>query len=183
MIAPARLLALALCLPPAASAFARDGPADGDADDVHRDHTIVGVKGVATTEQASAHGRTLTLSGYGVAAMAERTLLDDRLSLELDVVFTSPGGERTVSTEPMAKWPWHAARHLEPYAAAGPLLVHVEDGHGAHYWLGGGQLVLGALIWLAEAAGLDVDIALGAARGPDMQMLEATLAIGPVLRE
>lgn len=148
----------------------------------HLDHVIVGVKGVSTLEQASAHGQTLDFAGFGVAGVAERTLFHDRMSLELDLVYVVPGDERSLAVEPMTKLPWHINRFLEPYAAMGPLLLSIADGHGTHYWLGGGQLVVGSLFWLAELMGLDFDLALGAARGTGMTMLEASFAIGPVLR-
>lgn len=148
----------------------------------HLDHVIVGVKGVSTLEQASAHGQTLDFAGFGVAGIAERTLFHDRLSLELDLVYVAPGDERSLAVEPMTKLPWHINRYLEPYAAMGPMLLSIADGHGTHYWLGGGQLVVGSLFWLAELMGLDFDLALGAARGTGMTMLEASFAIGPVLR-
>lgn len=148
----------------------------------HSDHVIVGVKGVSTVEQASAHGHSVGLTGYGIAGVAEKTLLHDRLSLEVDFVYTMPGSERSLAIEPMTKLPWHVSRRLEPYAAAGPLLLSVADGHGTHYWLGGGQLVFGTLVWLVELMGLDLDFAFGAARGTGMSMFEASFAIGPVMR-
>jgi hypothetical protein len=150
--------------------------------EVHHDHMVVGVKGVSTMERTYSQGRSLVLSGFGVAGVAEKSLFHDRLSLELDLVFTTPGEERSLATEPLAKVPWHLRPWLEPYAAAGPMLLSIRDREGAHYWLGGGQLVLGALIWFADMAGLDLDLALGAARGPEMSMIEATFALGPVLR-
>jgi hypothetical protein len=150
--------------------------------EAHHDHVVVGVKGVSTVEQTYTAGRSLSLSGFGVAGVAEKSLFHDRLSLELDLVFTTPGDERSLATESLAKVPWHLRPWLEPYAAAGPMLVSIRNGEGEHYWLGGGQLVLGALVWFAEMAGLDLDLALGAARGPNMSMIEATFALGPVLR-
>lgn len=150
--------------------------------DHHADHTIMGVKGVSTLEQATTHGKTQQLAGYGVAGVAERTLFHERLSLEVDFVYTAPGDERTLALEPLSKLPWHINRHLEPYAGMGPLLLNIADGHGAHYWLGGGQLVFGALIWFADVLGVDLDVAIGAARGTGMTIYEATFAIGPVMR-
>lgn len=150
--------------------------------ELHHDHVVVGVKGVSTMEQTYTAGESLSLSGFGIAGVAEKSLFHDRLSLELDLVFTTPGDERSLATEPLAKVPWHLRSWLEPYAAAGPMLVSIRNDEGAHYWLGGGQLVFGALVWFAEMAGLDLDLALGMARGPGMSMIEATFALGPVLR-
>ncbi len=147
------------------------------------DHLVVGVKGVSTVEQARVDGHTLQLTGYGVAGVAERTLFHDRMSLELDFVFTTPGDETSLAIEPMTKLPWHINRHLEPYAATGPVILNIADGQGAHYWLGGGQFVFGALIWFVEQVGIDVDLAFAAARGTGMTMYEATFAVGPMLRD
>ncbi len=142
---------------------------------------VFGVKGVSTVEQATSHGHSETLTGYGVSGMVERTFLHERLAIELDFVFLSPGDEHTFSTEPIAKLPWHVARWFEPYAGVGPMLV-VADTPEQRSVMGGGQVVLGALFWLAELAGLDIDVTLGAARGPELSIVEATLAVGPVVR-
>jgi hypothetical protein len=149
----------------------------------HAEHIVFGMKGVSTVERAITSGHEATLSGYGFASGAERSFLQGRLGLELDVVVTAPGEELAMAMEPMIKLPWHVGSWLEPYVATGPMLLRVHDGRGEVFWLGGGQLVLGAFLWFSELAGIDLDIAAGAARGPDMAMTELTVAIGPVLRE
>ncbi len=148
-----------------------------------RPHLVLGMKAVSTIERAITRERIATLSGYGFASVAETAVLDGRLGIELDFVFTAPDDELTMAGEPMLKLPWHLRTWFEPYLAAGPLVIRVHDDRGQHFWLGGGQVVAGAFLWLAELGGLDLDLSLGAAHGPGMSVTELTVAIGPVLRD
>jgi hypothetical protein len=149
----------------------------------HDDYVIAGIKGVTVSEISRTHEGTESLTGYGAAGFGEATLLHDRLALELDFVVTTPGNELSWATEPLIKVPIHVSRWFEPYAAAGPMVVHVRDDLGRRYWLGGGQLVVGAYAWLAHEVGLDIDVSVGAAQGPDMTVMELVFAVGPMLRE
>lgn len=150
---------------------------------LHEDHVMAGMKGVTITEQMRADGHTHHLNGVGVAGFGEATLLHDRLALELDVVMTMPGDEMTWSTEPLIKAPWHVNAWFEPFAAVGPMFMHVRDAEGDRHWLNGGQIVLGTYFWFAETLGIDLDVAVGAARGSDMSVVEFVFAAGPVLRD
>jgi hypothetical protein len=147
------------------------------------DHVMAGMKGVTVSERAHTHEGTLSLNGYGAAGFGEATLLHDRLGLELAFVVTTAADEMSWATEPLIKAPLHLSRWIEPYAGVGPMIVHVRDGHGQRYWMGGGQLVVGAYLWLAKALGLDFDVTLGAAHGPEMSMMEMVFAVGPILRD
>lgn len=148
----------------------------------HHASLVLGMKGVNTFERVVTRGALATLTGYGFATVAETTVLHGRLGLELDFVFTAPGDEIAVAGEPMLKLPWHLRSWCEPYVAAGPLAMRIRDERGAHFWMGGGQLVVGLFLWFAEMAGLDLDVSLGAAHGPEVTMAELTIAVGPVLR-
>ena len=149
----------------------------------HHAALVLGMKGVNTFERVVTRGALTTLTGYGFATVAETTVLNGRLGLELDFVFTAPGDEIAVAGEPMLKLPWHLRSWCEPYVAAGPLALRIRDERGAHYWMGGGQIVVGLFLWFAEMAGLDLDVSLGAAHGPEVTMAELTIAVGPVLRD
>jgi hypothetical protein len=150
---------------------------------VHEDHVMAGVKGVTVSEVAHTRAGSNALNGYGAAGFGEATLMHDALALEFDFVITTPGDELSWSAEPLVKLPFHMSHWFEPYVAAGPMFVHVRDGHGQHFSLGGAQLVAGAYAWLADALGLDIDISLGAAHGPEMSMMEMVFAVGPVMRD
>jgi hypothetical protein len=173
-----------LVLLAAPRALATNGlPAESaDEHDDHHAHLVLGMKGVRTVERITRPDGVVTLSGYGFATVAETAILHGRLGLELDLVFTAPGDEVSIAGEPMLKLPWHFRDWLEPYIAAGPLALNIRDDRGHHFWMGGGQLVFGAFLWLADLAGIDLDFALGAAHGPEISMAEVTIAVGPVLR-
>jgi hypothetical protein len=149
----------------------------------HEDHVMAGVKGVTVSEVAHTRAGSTALNGYGAAGFGEATLMHDQLALELDFVITTPGDEMSWAAEPLVKLPFHVGHWFEPYIAAGPVFMHIRDGHGERYWLGGAQLVAGAYAWLADALGLDIDVSLGAAHGPEMSMMEMVFAVGPVLRD
>lgn len=168
--------------PPARAANDEPAPAAPEARDGHHSHLILGMKGVRTVERLTTPESVETLSGYGFATVAETAVLHGRLGLELDFVFTAPGDEVSIAGEPMLKLPWHLRSWLEPYVAAGPLALNIRDDRGRHFWMGGGQLVFGTFLWIADLAGIDLDVALGAAHGPEITMTELTIAIGPVLR-
>jgi hypothetical protein len=177
------LLGMLVLLAAAHARAANDPPDQTDAEgDDHHSHLILGMKGVRTIERVTTEDSVLTRAGYGFATVAETTVLHGRIGLELDLVFTEPGNEVSIAGEPMLKLPWHFRAWLEPYVAAGPLALNVRDERGHHYWMGGGQLVFGAFLWIAELAGIDLDFALGAAHGPEITMAEVTIALGPVLR-
>ena len=149
----------------------------------HEDHVLAGVKGVTVSEVSHTREGSSALNGFGAAGFGEATLMHDQLALELDFVITTPGDEISWAAEPLVKLPFHVGHWFEPYIAAGPVFLHVKDGHGERFWLGGAQLVAGAYAWMADALGLDIDVSLGAAHGPEMSMMEMVFAIGPVLRD
>jgi hypothetical protein len=149
----------------------------------HHSHFVLGMKGVRTVERVTTQGSVTTLSGYGFATVIETAVLRGRIALELDLVFTAPGDEISVAGEPMLKLPWHLRSWVEPYVGAGPLALNIREASGHHIWMGGGQLVLGAFLWIARMTGIDLDFAIGAAHGPEVTMAEMTIAIGPVLRD
>ena len=60
----------------------------------HHASLVLGMKGVNTFERVVTRGALATLSGYGFATVAETTVLQGRLGLELDFVFTAPGDAR-----------------------------------------------------------------------------------------
>ena len=172
-----------LAAPRALAASGQPGQSEIEGIEGHHPHLIFGTKGVRTIERVVTHEGIATLAGYGFATVAETTLLRGRIGLELDFVFTAPGDEISIAWEPMLKLPWHLRSWLEPYVAAGPLALSIRDERGQHFWMGGGQLVLGAFVWIAELAGIDLDFSLGAAHGPEISMAEMTIAVGPVLRD
>jgi hypothetical protein len=149
----------------------------------HDDHVMAGMKGVTVSELTRTSEGTTTISGYGAAGFGEATLLHDHLALELAFVVTAPAHELSLSADPLIKVPLHVSSWLEPYAATGPMVVHVRDAEGRRFWMGGGQIVLGTYLWLASALGIDFDVSVGAARGPDMTMMELVFAVGPILRD
>jgi hypothetical protein len=172
-----------LVAPRALAANGQPGQSEIEQPEGHHSHLVLGMKGVRTIERVTTNERVLTLAGYGFATVAETAVLHGRIGLELDFVFTAPGDEMSIAGEPMVKLPWHLRSWLEPYVAAGPLALNIRDDRGHHFWMGGGQLVLGAFLWIAELAGIDLDLSFGAAHGPEVSMAELTIAIGPVLRD
>jgi hypothetical protein len=172
-----------LAAPRALAANVEPPPTEIEASGSHHAHLILGMKGVNTIERVATPAGVSTLSGYGFAAVAETAVLHGRLGLELDLVFTAPGNEMSIAGEPMLKLPWHLRSWCEPYVAAGPLAVRIRDERGGHFWMGGGQLAFGLFLWIAEMAGIDLDVSLGAAHGPEISMAEVTIAVGPVLRD
>jgi hypothetical protein len=176
-------LALAITLWLAATSTALAGSEKDPHAEHHHNHVIAGLKGVTVAEQARSHGHDLALTGYGACGFGEATLLDDRLAIEIGFVVTKAADEIAWATEPLLKVPLHVTEWFEPYAATGPVFVHVRDGVGQRFWLGGGQVVIGTYLWFAEKLGLDVDLSVGAAKGPDMSMVEMVFSMGPVLRD
>lgn len=170
-----------LVAPRALAASGQPAQTEVEGDD-HHAHLVLGMKGVRTVERVTTQDRVVTLEGYGFATVAETTILHGRIGLELDFVFTAPGDEVSIAGEPLFKLPYHLRSWLEPYIAAGPLALNIRDERGHHFWMGGGQLVVGAFLWIAKLAGIDLDFALGAAHGPEITMAEVTIALGPVLR-
>jgi hypothetical protein len=179
--------ALAVCLATCAiwltflsSAFASSFGGNSRHDE---DHLMAGMKGVTVSERTRTEEGTFSLSGYGAAGFGEATLLHDHLALELEVVMTAPGNERSWAAEPLVLAPLHVSRWFEPFAGLGPMLMTVRDRQGQRFWMGGGEVVVGAYLWLAKNLGVDFDVTLGIAQGPDMSMMEMVFAIGPILRD